>query len=109
MILKEDVKNWLKEPVTDLLLQWIKKDRQDHYDVAAAKCFSTSAHNQKNEFAAGIFGLCKGMDRVISLIEDCKEQMELERENDEEKDKTKHEVIDDVIVEMIKYVEGSHE
>lgn len=75
---KEDVKVWLSDPCTKLFMEWLKKDRETHFKAAANSCYNISHINAKSEYASDLFGKCKGLDRVLSLLNECIEQARIE-------------------------------
>ncbi len=104
MINKEDLKVWLNDPCTRFFYEWMQKNKKELLETALNRVSNNFHKNERDENATQIFGVCRGLDTVINVINECEHQAKREVHL-----KDGVEADQDIINAMINYVYGKTE
>jgi hypothetical protein len=108
MINAEDFKAWLNDPCTQFFQQWIIKNRDELKQDGINRVYNNSHKVAKDENAAALFEVCKGLDCILDTLGEVKNQVieEIKAQELEEKDRPE---IADKIGDMIEYTYSKDE
>lgn len=108
MINTEDFKIWLNDPCTQFFQQWITKNRDEIKQDGFNRTYHNSYKTAKDENAAALFEICKGLDSILDLLDNLKHQV-IEEIKSQDLPESERPEISDEIGEMISYVYSKEE
>jgi hypothetical protein len=105
MITKDDFSAWLNDPVTKFFRAWLEKDKTEIKEAELSRIYRNSTDLEVVKASASVLSICRGLDRVSDMLNDCAEQKKEEAEMEALEEKERKPVYD-VISDHIKFVYG---
>lgn len=69
---KEDFRDWLSHPLTELFVKILDAMREDYRKNAFDQVYNEYYKKEINDAAMVLFGKADGIDTLMSMLEDCK-------------------------------------
>lgn len=105
MITKEDFMTWLDDPCTKFFRSWLEKDKNEIKEAETDKIYRNLHKGEVIERSTRILGICHGLERVESMLNECAAQKIDENEQLDVEEKDRKPVYDS-IADHIAFVYG---
>lgn len=69
---KEDFRDWLSHPLTELFVKILDGLREEYRSDALDQVYNEYYKKEINDAAMVLFGKADGLDTLLSMLEDCK-------------------------------------